>query len=66
MENTGDLRTFLTEQMEGAANGEDFDASRAKAVCNLAQQIYNTLNIEVRTAVATEKIGEGKIGVVKF
>jgi hypothetical protein len=44
MKNTGELRAFLVEQMNGVASG-DVDMNKAKAVSNLSQQIYNTLNI---------------------
>lgn len=54
---TKDLRSFLVEQMEKAVDG-DFDANKAKAMANFAQQIYNTLNIEVRVAVAKAKLGD--------
>lgn len=54
MKSTKDLRDFLVDQMHSAANGE-LDLARCKGVSNLAQQIYNTLNIEVKFAQAREK-----------
>lgn len=56
--NTRDLRNFLVEQMQGVAEGR-VNAERAKGVCNISQQIYNTLNLEVKMAVARGKLKEG-------
>ena len=53
---TADLRSFLIDQMKAVVAGEA-DAAKAKSVSNLAQQVYNTLNIEVRMAVARERVG---------
>ena len=54
---TKELRRFLVEQMEGIAEGTvDLDA--AKGITNLAQQIYNTLNIELKFALAEDKVGD--------
>lgn len=63
--NTKELRSFLTDEMLRAANG-DVDSSRAKSVTNYAQQIYNTLNIELKTALVREKIGDQVIKSVDF
>ena len=57
MKTTSDIRSFLLDQMQKAANGEA-DLAASKSVCNLAQQIYNTLNIELKMAVAKEKHGD--------
>ena len=65
MNDTKELRSFLIEQMEGIANGE-IDESRARGVANVAQQIYNTLNIELKMATTSAKIGDQKIGPVAF
>lgn len=65
MKNTKDLRTFLLQQMNGVANGE-VNMETAKGVSNLAQQIYNTLNIEIKMAVAKDKMAGGEIGAVDF
>lgn len=56
--NTRDLRRFLVEQMEGVANGR-VDTERAKGICNISQQIYNSLNLEVKMAIARSKLKEG-------
>lgn len=56
---TKDLRMFLVEQMEGVATGK-VNTERAKSVCNLSQQIYNSLNLEVKMAVARSKLKDGQ------
>jgi len=65
MNSSKDLRVFLIDKMKSAADG-DLDIGRAKAVCNFSQQIYNTLNIEIKYAQAMEKMGDGKINPVGF
>jgi hypothetical protein len=57
MKNTTDLRKFLLAQMQGIADGE-IENDTAKGVCNTAQQVYNTLNIELKVAAATAKYGD--------
>lgn len=63
MKDTRDLRMFLVEQMQGVATGR-VNIDKAKAVSNLAQQIYNTLNVEVRMATAMAKAKEAGVDVV--
>lgn len=58
IENTRDLRRFLVAQMEGVANGR-VSTEKAKGICNISQQIYNSLNLEVKMAVARSKLKEG-------
>ena len=53
--NTRELRSFLVEQMQGVANGR-VNSEKAKSICNLAQQVYNTLNVEVKIAIARTKL----------
>jgi len=65
METTKEMREFLIKQMQGVANG-DVDATQGKAVCNFAQQIYNTVNLEIKYAVASEKLGDRQIESVEF
>lgn len=65
MKNTQELRAFLTAQMNGVATGE-LDCERAKGVSNLAQQIYNTLNVEIKMAMAKAKLGDQEIEPVRF
>ena len=63
--NTRELRTFLVEQMQGVATGR-VNSEKAKSICNLAQQVYNTLNIEVKLAVAKQKLNGQEIETVSF
>lgn len=56
---TRDLRAFLVEQMQGVSDGK-VNYDKAKAVCNIAQQVYNTLNVEVKMAIARSKLPEGQ------
>lgn len=55
--NTRDLREFLVLQMVAVAN-DDIDADTANSIVRLSQQIYNSLNIEVRVALARKKLGD--------
>jgi len=57
MRNTKDLRAFLVQQMECVADGTT-DIAKAKGIANLAQQVYNTLNIEIKLAKAKADVGE--------
>ncbi len=66
MKNTSDLREFLLKQMEGVADG-NVDIAKAKGVANLAQQVYNTLNVEIKLARAKADLGDSfKIQPVNF
>lgn len=65
MKSTKELRAFLVEQMKGVADGS-IDPEKAKGVSNLAQQIYNTINIEVRMAIARMKLGEEPVRPIDF
>lgn len=51
------LRAFLLDQMNGVADGS-IEPQAAKSVTNLAQQVYNTINIEVKVASARAKYGD--------
>ncbi len=64
-QNTKELRSFLVDQMLGVADGK-VNFERAKAICNISQQIYNTLNVEVKMAVAKANLKDGKIEPVSF
>lgn len=57
MQDTRELRLFLVEQMQGVASGK-VNIDKAKAMSNLSQQIYNTLNVEVRMATALARAKE--------
>jgi hypothetical protein len=55
---TRDLRRFLLDRMVRTANGTA-SVLEAKAICNYAQQVYNTINIEARVAMTvSERNGE--------
>jgi hypothetical protein len=57
MNNTRELRTFLLGQMQGVADGE-VSTDTAKGVCNISQQVYNTMNIELKVATAKARYGD--------
>jgi hypothetical protein len=59
------MRSFLLEQMQGVAEGT-VDLGTAKGVANLSQQVYNTINIELKVAQAKEKIKGLTIDSVNF
>jgi len=63
--NTRELRQFLVEQMQGVANGK-VNSEKAKSISNLSQQIYNTLNIEVKLAIAKSKLNGQEVDAVSF
>ena len=65
MQNTKELRAFLVEQMNGVAEGS-VNMDSAKSISNLAQQVYNTLNIEIRMAVVKSKLGDTEVVPVDF
>lgn len=65
MTNTRDLRAFLVEQMQGVATGK-VNSEKAKSISNLSQQIYNTLNIEVKLAIAKAKLNGQEVDAVSF
>lgn len=65
MKDTKELRAFLVEQMQGVATGK-VNSERAKSVSNLAQQIYNTLNLEVKMAIVKGKLNGAKVDAVSF
>ena len=65
MNNTRELRAFLVEQMQGVAAGK-VNSEKAKAISNLAQQIYNTINIEVKIAISKSKLNGQTVDAVEF
>lgn len=65
MTNTRELRAFLVEQMQGVAAGK-VSSEKAKAISNLSQQIYNTINIEVKLAISKSKLNGQSIDAVEF
>lgn len=62
---TRSLRKFLVDKMNAVSKGE-LDATQTTGIANLAQQIYNTLNIELKTATALQKLDGKKVEPVKF
>ena len=58
LESTKDVRHMLLNSMSAVAHGE-MKPVEAKAVCNLAQQVYNTINIEIKFAKAKSELPEG-------
>ncbi len=65
IKSTRDMRGFLLEQMQGVAEGTT-DLGTAKGVANIAQQVYNTINIELKVAQAKEKLKGLTIDSVNF
>ena len=61
--NTAELRAFLLRGMV-AANAGEMDAATSKAICNFAQQVHNTLTVELRAAVIADQLGVKKIAPV--
>ena len=62
---TQELRSFLLEQMLNVAQGNQ-EATQAKAICNYAQQVYNTVNLEMKFAMLSEKMEGKEIKAVGF
>jgi len=65
MNNTRELRAFLVEQMQGVSTGK-VNSEKAKSISNLAQQIYNTLNIEVKMALSKAKLNGQTLDAIDF
>jgi hypothetical protein len=65
MNNTRELRAFLVEQMQGVATGK-VNSEKAKSISNLSQQIYNTINIEVKMALSKAKLNGQSLDAVEF
>lgn len=63
--NTAEIRQFLLEQMVATAEGK-VDAASAKAMCNFAQQVYNTVKLEMSFAQLTHKEGMKNIEAVSW
>lgn len=62
---TKELRAFLLEQMVSVADGSQ-EPAQSKAICNYAQQVYNTVSLEIKHSQAKAKIGEAGIADVSF
>ena len=63
--NTREMRSFLVERMMDVAEGR-VNAEKAKSICNISQQVYNTLNVEIKMAVAKAKLNGGEVEAVDF
>lgn len=59
------MREFLLRQMVATANGE-LEAPHAKSICNFAQQIYNTVKLEMAFAQIKTKLDVKQIEAVKW
>ena len=55
--NTGELRAFLCNSINGVANGT-FDINKAKEVTKIASQINESLYAEVRVAKTQVELGK--------
>lgn len=58
IETTADMKKFLIEQIGKVASGE-VEPKKARAVCAIAQQVYNMSNLEMRAAHLSRKL-EGR------
>lgn len=65
MKNTAELRDFLSTQMIKVADGKQ-QAKDAKAICNYAAQIYNTLNIEYKVEKLKRSVENQPIQSITF
>jgi hypothetical protein len=54
LRNSADLRNFLIQQMVDTANGK-LEVASARMICNFAQQIYNTVKLEMSFATLKNK-----------
>lgn len=63
--NTRELRAFLVDQIQNVAEGRT-NSEKAKSICNLAQQVYNTINIEVKMALSKSRLNGEKVDAVNF
>lgn len=57
IKSTKDLRAFLVSQLEGIADGK-IAPENAKGIANISQQIYNTINLELRMSREKTKHGD--------
>jgi len=63
--NTRELRAFLVERMKDAAS-DKLDMAKARGISNLAQQVYNTFNIELKAALVISKVGSEAVKPLEF
>jgi hypothetical protein len=62
---TADIRNFPIENMVKTAEGK-IEVGQAKAMCNFAQQIYNTVKLELQYASMLQADKIGKIEPMSF
>lgn len=60
---TADIRNFLIDNMIKTAEGK-IEVGQAKSICNFAQQIYNTVKLEMQYASLKQADKIGKIEAV--
>lgn len=60
-----DLRNFLIDKMQKVATGK-IKVDQCKAISNLAQQVYNTKNLEIKLALAQKTLGGERVKPVSF
>ena len=63
--NSAELRQFLLDQMVATALGK-VEPAAAKSVCNFAQQIYNTVKLEMQFAQLKNKEGIKTVEAVSW
>lgn len=56
IENTAELRRFLLDQMVGVSAGS-VTHDQARSICNIAQQVHNTLSTEIKMMRAAAETG---------
>ncbi len=62
---TAGLRNFLLSQMMGVADG-DVTHDQARSICNIAQQVHNTLSTEIKMMRAANETGTSDLPPVAF
>lgn len=62
IDSTTELRRFLINQMKGVSSGT-VDPKRAKIVCNLSQQVYNTIRAEITAAKVATENEDGSVSI---
>lgn len=62
---TADMRTFLLKQMVAVANGS-LEPQRAKAICDLAQQVYNSAKLEIEFVKAAAQYEKTPVELTLF
>ncbi len=62
---TSDLRNFLLSQMMGVSDG-DVTHDQARSICNIAQQVHNTLATEIKMVRAAKETGTSELPPVAF